>query len=156
MFDFEDVLNNLQSILVNNLNDYIDAINSVKADSITLPNLDTSAFIMQSMDERAMNFDPFCFFGIVDMESIVSGPSVAEDITIALTIVATDDGTGNDMTKKMFRFQRVLKNLIKDKWQSGGISNRFEVNSLLPATITGLDDTQMHRIAGIEIKTTIS
>jgi len=155
-YDIEDVLNNIKVILKANLNTEITNINTAKADSITLSSVNDNAYAFQSLDHEIYNYNPFVFFGVVDIATTANGPYTSEELTISVMLIATDDGQGETMTRKMLRYNQALKETFKNNWAKGGIRNRIEIESMLPVKIEGLNDTQEHRVVGVELKTILS
>lgn len=156
MYDIEDILDNTKTILQNDLNTQIGIINTDKSDSITLDTIDSSAYAYQVMDNEIFNYNPFIFFGVTGINNNTQGPYVLEEIIVSVMLIAADEGTGEDMTRKMIRYQTALKETIKTNWPNGGIKNKITIESLLPVQIEQLNDSQDFRVVGIEFKTTIS
>lgn len=153
ILDIEGVLDNFEKILKADINTEIEAINAEKSDTITLSTVSEGAYAYQSLDHEVLNYDPVVLFGVIDIENNNNGPVNAQNLTISIVVIAVDDTDGENMTRKMLRYQRAVKQTLEKNWQNGAIRNKIEIDSQLPARIKGLNDSQTHRVVGVEVKT---
>jgi len=156
MRDLEYTLDNLESILKASLNDEINAINLEKTDSSSMQTVSDDAYCFQSLDDEVFNFDPVVLYGVTDIENDNNGPYNIQKITLSVAIIATDDCNGNVMTRKMFRYQRAIKQTIEKNWSNGEIANKLNIKNLLPVRIADLNGSNTHRVVGIEFVTTLA
>lgn len=154
--DIETVLDNIKEILEASLNSEIVIINNEKSDDSVMGQVDSNAYCFQSLDDEVFNYDPMVLYGVVDIEDVNNGPYNMQNLTIAIVVIASDDADGNVMTRRMFRYQKALKQTIEKNWQKGTIRNKITIESFLPTRIEGLNDSQSHRVVGIEVKTSIT
>lgn len=155
-YDFENILDNVESILKTNLNTKISEVNTEKSDSITLNDVDSSAYAFQSLNNEIVNFDPFIVYGLIDIESDGIGPYTSSEAIIQVVLVACDTSEGVGMDRRMFRYQRAIKEVIESNWQSGGLGNKIKIDSLMPMTVKRLDGSEEFKAIGIEIKTNLA
>lgn len=154
--DIESVLDNVKVILQANINNVISAINTEKNDDASLLPVNDGAYCFQSLDDTVHNYEPVVLYGVVDIANDNNGPYNANKVTVAVYIIACDDTDANNMTRRMFRYQRALKQTLESNWQSGKIGNKISINSMLPARIAGLNSSNEHRVVGIEFTTDIT
>lgn len=156
MIDLEVLLLNIETILKANINNEIDLINASKADTITLGYISDNAYCMQSLDDSVFNYDPIIFYGLTGNEVLNNGPQNIQTLTFDIMVIAADDTDGKNMTIKMLRYQEVLKRVIEKNWHKGVNSNRINLKGLMPISVVGLNDSNEHRVIGVQITTSIA
>jgi hypothetical protein len=156
-FDFEDILDDIKTVLVANLNTKIGLLNTEKNDGISIPTIKDQAFFMQSLDDSAANFDPFIIYGVEDIEVIepIHVGRTAERIFISVIIVLTDNGRLN-INNILFRYSRILKEIFETNFQNKNISNRIKVNRLSPVPFKALDGSETFKAIGVMLETVLA
>mgnify|MGYP003661754413 FL=1 len=71
-YDLESLMSDVETIMTTNLNTKIGDINTEKADSITLLTIDSAAYFMQDLDHESLNFNPFVFYSVEDIDRVWS------------------------------------------------------------------------------------
>lgn len=155
-YDVETFLSDLQSYLNSNLNTKLSAIDSEKADSITLKQIDSSAYILQTMDGTIPNYDPYVFYGIQDIESTSIQGASASRYTIVVAIILADPLRDTSIAKRMLRYQRALSEVIHDKYAEIGSSLKAKIQNLVPIALTDMDSANAFRGIGVSIEITIA
>lgn len=150
-FDFEDILNNVKTIISDNFNDKLAALETEKGDGISLPRVDSNAYFLQSLNDEAANFDPFIAYGIEDVQNTPNGPHNAETIIISAVIVLADNGLEN-INLIMFRYSRALKEIFEENWQIRNPSTRININRSTVVPFEALDSSATYKAVGIEIQ----
>lgn len=153
--DFEDILDAVKTIMVDNLNTKLLSISSDKADSIVLAPIENAAYFLQSLDEEIANFDPFVAYGIMDINSKSLGPQTAETIFISVVIVMADNGI-NDVNRRMFRYARALKEIYEENWHLVKIGSKIRITRSTVVPFEALDSSATYKAVGIEIETSIA
>ncbi len=149
--DFEEILDSVKAIMVNNFNTKLTAITTEKGDSIVLPEVVAEAYFLQTLDERAANFDPFIVYGIEDIETVSIGPQSSEKIFISVVILLTDNGR-NDINRIMYRYSRALKEIFEENWQIRNSSSKINVSRSTVVPFEALDSSATYKAVGIEIE----
>lgn len=155
-FDMENILEDVKAVLVANFNTKLVEIDTEKNDGVTLVPVESDAYFLQSLDNEFSNYSAFIVYGVTDINPINNGPYTSQEYTLTVMLIASDDGSGEEMTKKMLRYSKALREVFEKNWQSTGLGNKLDINSFVPVHVAGLNDSQEHRIAAIELKTTIS
>ena len=155
-YDFEDILDDIETVLAANLNTKIGLLNTEKNDGITIPTIKDQAYFLQSLDDSVANFDPFVIYGLEDIEVIEPGVGrTAEKIFIYVIIVISDNGRLN-LNKILFRYSRILKEIFKTNFQNKNISNRLIVNRLSPVPFSALDGSETYKAIGVMLETVLA
>jgi hypothetical protein len=154
--DIETVLDDIETFLKANLNTQIAALNTEKADSITLDTVASDAYILQSLNNTVTNFNPWVFYGIETTKSDGKGPSTAVTYVINVIIALTDNGNDTNIGRRMLRYSRVLKDLFETNWRI--ISDRltFTVESLEPISFKLQNNTASYMAVGVQLETTLA
>jgi len=149
--DFEEILESVKQIMVNNFNAKLTSITTEKGDSIVLPSVDANAYFLQSMDEREASFDPIIVYGIENIETDSKGPFSSEKIFISAVILLSDNGR-NDINLIMFRYSRAFKEIFEEKWQIHNSSSKINVSRSTVVPFEALDSSATYKAIGIEIE----
>ncbi len=154
-FDFEDILESVKQIIVNNFNTKLTALTTDKGDGIVLPPVNANAYFLQSLDESIANFDPFITYGLEDIESVSLGPKTSEKFFISVVIVLSDRGR-TDINKIMFRYSRALKEIFEENWQINDYGSKINVTRSTVVPFEALDSSASYKAVGIEIEINIA
>lgn len=149
--DFEELLESVKQIMVDNFNTKLLSITAEKGDSLLLPPVTGSAYFLQSMDERASNFDPFILYGIENIETVSIGPQSSEKIFISTVILLADNGRA-EINKIMFRYSRAFKEIFEENWQIHNSSSKINVSRSTVVPFEALDSAATYKAIGIEIE----
>lgn len=149
--DFEEILESVKQIIVDNFNPKLISITTEKGDSIVLPPVQDNAYFMQSMDDRAANHDPIMVYGIENIETVSIGPQSSEKIFISAVVLLTDNGR-DDINLIMFRYSRALKEIFEENWYIHNSSSKINVNRSTVVPFESLDSTATYKAIGVEIE----
>ena len=151
-FDLEDTLLRIEAVLKENLNTQITAINTEKADGISLKQISSDAYFLQSMNERMANYDPYVVCAIEDIQSSGLGHASSLEIRILAAICVSDQGEDLNISRRMLRYSRALREAFEAGWSDiGGISQRMILTSQIPIQFQLLDSGQYFRAVGVDI-----
>lgn len=153
--DFEEILDQIKTIVSDNFNTKLTAITTEKGDSIVLPTVDASAYFIQSLDAREMNFDPAIVYGIENIEVSSEGPMVAEKIFVYVAIILSDNGR-DDINRIMYRYSRAFKEIFQENWQIPATSSKLMVNSTTVVPFTALDSSATYKAVGVELEVNLA
>ncbi len=154
-FDLEDLLDGIKTIMTTHLNTKISAINSEKNDQITLKAVESGAYFDNTMDAAQANYDPFIFYGVSDMPGEASdypGDS-AYRAEIVVLICCADHGTDINISRRMLRYQRVLKEVFEERFDDAGGRCKLSVKTQVPVTIQLLNSSTRHKVVGVLLRT---
>ncbi len=149
--DVETVLDSIETFLKANLNTQIAAMNTEKGGSIVLATVANDAYIFQSMNNEAANFNPYVFFGVESPSTDSIGPSTAKRYTAIAIIVLSDDGNDTDVGRRVLRYGRVLEDLFNANYNSVQKELKFVVRSLEPITFQLINSNDNYRAVGVEL-----
>lgn len=152
--DFEEILENIKTIMTDDFNTKLSSITTEKGDALVLPEVVTNAYFLQGLDESIVNFDPFIVYGIVDIETTSLGHTSAEKILISAVIVLADNGR-DEINKIMFRYSRALKEIFEEGWQIVASSTRINVTRTTVVPFESNDSSITYKATGIEIEVTL-
>lgn len=118
-YDIEEILGEVRTFLLANLNTQIIALNTEKNDAITLTQVASSAYHLQTLEDRIDVADPIVLYGEAAEPLVVSvahGVSVEHHVSVWL--VLADNGTDSQIVNRLFRYRRVLLDLFRMNWAS--------------------------------------
>ncbi len=155
-YDMEYVLDDIKTILTENLGAKLEAITTSKGDGMTLavPGT-TNGYHLQQLNAESIVSDPYIFYGLDDLESVPNGPEVSEKLIIFVTLVKADDGTDINISKRMFRYARAIKEVFQDDWQRVRGYSKHSIKSLMPAEFKGLNRADQFKAVGIQLEVSI-
>ena len=148
-YDVESFLADIKATLQANLNTKIAEINSEKSDSIVLATIDNAAYVLQQLNGALINWNPFVFYGVDDIQSTSRGPLSSRAITASAVVIVKDDGNDIEVGIRMFRYLRVLEEVFKDNWANNAV--KLEIKSLVPIPITNLNSSDSYRAVGVSL-----
>ena len=154
-YDLESLMSDVKSILTTNLNTKIGNINTEKGDSITLLTVDSAAYFMQDLDHESLNFNPFIFYSVEDIDGTGFGPNTPQEFLINVILVLADQSGLTDVSTRMFRYSRALKEIFEENFSIKSNSNFISINVLAPVPLTSLNESMEFRAIGIQIKSSI-
>lgn len=153
-YDLEILLEDIETLIKANLNTKIAALNSEKNDSITLATVDSEAYFFQSLDGKQINYTPFVAYGISGFdEPDGNGHYGAAEIKVSIDVVICLEDVGQDVniTKRMLRYQRLLKEIIEYNFDGLTSGVKLSVQNQLPIDIALLNSSHTHKAIGITI-----
>ena len=154
-YDLESLMSDVETIMTTNLNTKIGDINTEKADSITLLTIDSAAYFMQDLDHESLNFNPFVFYSVEDIDGTGFGPNTPQEFLINVILVLADQSGLTDVSTRMFRYSRALKEIFEENFSIKSNSNFISINVLAPVPLTSLNEAMEFRAIGIQIKSSI-
>jgi hypothetical protein len=154
-YDLENLMSDIKSIMVDNLNTKINAINTEKSDSTTLLTVDNNAYFLQELDSTTINYNPFIFYSCEEIEGTGFGPNTPQEFLINCVLVLADQSAYSDIPSRMFRYLRAMKEIFEENFSIKTNSNFISINQITPIPLTGLNDQQEFRATGIQIRTSI-
>lgn len=155
-YDLEALLADVEALLKTKLNDKLDAIATDKNDGITCPHIDaTLGYIQQSLDARVMNLAQFVFYGVENITTIAIKGGSANQYTLDILVLVSDDGGDKDKLKKLLRYQRALKEIFEENYGAFP-SGQMTVTSGIPQDIKLIDSSNSYRVIGIFVEIAIA
>ena len=154
-YDLENLMSDIKSIMVDNLNTKISALNTEKGDSTTLLTVDNNAYFLQELDSTTINYNPFIFYSCEEIEGTGFGPNTPQEFLINCVLVLADQSAYSDIPSRMFRYLRAMKEIFEENFSIKTNSNFISINQITPIPLTGLNDQQEFRATGIQIRTSI-
>ncbi len=152
VYDLEKAIYELVQVFKTYLNTELTSIQSDKNDGITLKQLNSSAFFIQDLNGKAINYNPFFLAFVDNISSIGQGGFTADTVTVKCLIAFTDENEDLEIYKRLFRYQRALKQTIEQNFSEiqGGL--RLEVESLAPDLLKLANSSRFHRAVGIQVR----
>jgi len=150
-FDVEEFARGLETIAKNNLNAKITEINAEKGDTLLTP-IDAEAFILLSLNDTTVNFDPFVFITEISMTNEGLGPVTSQSPDYHVVVITQYQNDPNTLFR-LLRYRRALREVYEQGWQK--ISNRVKltIDEISPQPILLGDEGQPHVFVGVSIKT---
>jgi hypothetical protein len=151
-YDAEMLLADVRSIVADNFNTKVAAINAEKNDGISLDTLNSSAFFMQQLNGNLANYNPICFYSLDNIETVSSGPLASHRFSISVLIIAIDTGEEVECGVRMLRYLRALEEIFKEKWNENRHGIKLQIQSLVPIPLTELNSTNSYRATGVVLE----
>lgn len=142
--DIESFLDDVKALLATQLNVQIDEVNTDKADTITLKEVDpVDGYFFQALNTGTPNVDPFVLYGIETPVADSTGPSTAVKYDLFVVVVIADPGQDLDIFRRLLRYQRALMQLFASSWASQMLNNqRYKISGLnpFPLSLVGMEN----------------
>lgn len=149
--DIELLLDQVKSVMKDNLNTKLTEVSNDKDDGIELAILKDGAYFLQTLDDGIANYDPYIAYGVTDIQTVSIGPQSADKIFVSIVLVLADNGV-TDLIKRLFRYQRALKEIFEENWQFHNTSSKINVNSSTVVPLESLDSSAQYKAIGIDIE----
>ena len=159
--DLESILDEIKSALqhpTRGVNAKITAITLEKAPIdeaagvvVTLPLINDAAYSLQSLNDKAMAYDPFILYGLDDPRAEGIGPATAKKYKFTVTICASDSGQDLEMSRRMFRYSRALEETMEGYFAGIRSGFKLSVESLAPIAFTLQNTSNDYRAVGVSI-----
>lgn len=157
--DIETILSNIKTILTDNLSSKLIAITTDKSNDITLPDIDSNAYALQSLQNKiVMNYNPFIFYGIQNINNQSVGARISEELEVFIIICFYDSNNDldeNTVSKRAFRYLRALREIFEEHWADILTYGKIYIDSLVPIELSLMNSNQNHRAVGVNLKIAI-
>jgi hypothetical protein len=159
-YDSEMLLNDLFTIVKQNLNSKISEIQAEKTallgdQNFVVPLINDKAWF-DTLDDKTANFDPYVYYGLNDNTVIELASAESSELAIFFTVVLHYNGNDATMYRKMLRYIRALQEIVREHFDSIPEVARFQVRTIVPNDLRDLDTSEMHKIGGVVINTAIA
>ena len=156
-YDLEKLLNDIETILKANLNTKLAAIDTEKADSITLATVDSTAYVRQSLNGETVNSDPFIFYGVDEIETVEGlGFGTNAKYSITVMLILADMNADLDIANRMFRYLRAIQEVFQENWNETDNGVKLFISSLAPIAVTDMDTNATYRAIGVKLEATLA
>jgi hypothetical protein len=154
-YDIERFFNDLETVLKSNINTKITEINNEKNDDIFMKPVEDDAYIKHSLNQEVVNYDPYIFMYIDNIESSGIGPRVSKVVSVDIAMVIKDPLT-ETMSSLVLRYLRSLEEVLTEKFNTVNKTRKIEVKSLAPFPFQSLDSSHFYYAIGVRAETTIA
>jgi len=157
--DSEIIMDALETFLKANLNTQITAMNTEKGGSITLASIGNEAYFFQTLTNLIANFTEFLVFGEerIEVDQITSASGQAYRYIVSIILVDSDNNEDETITRKLFRYRRVLVDLFNKNATTIVRGLKFQVTALQPTDMFRLPHSDNnHRAIAILLETNFS
>lgn len=161
-FDLECFVDSVEVFLKSKLNDRILLIDAEKnlnkpvEDHIITEAVNECAYVFQSLDNLALNFDPILFYGVAQVPSKGIGPATAKNPKIEISVIKQDSSLGEEnkvIGKQLLRYQRALEEIFEENfYKINSVRPKIEVSSLQPISFQMQNSSDQFKAIGIEIE----
>ncbi len=150
--DVETVIKNIELTLKEKLNLKLIEITTEKNDGITLRPVDDKAYIIQSLDEFPVNFDPALFIGIESINTVGEYSATSKTIRIEVSVILSDPQDGKNFSR-LFRYQRAMEETFLESYFTiKNMREKVKVTSLEPVAFKVLNSTTEFKAIGVIIE----
>jgi hypothetical protein len=150
--DVEVILKNIKETLLEKLNPKLLEIEADKGDGIVLKPIDPGAYILQSLDEFPINYDPALFYGIESIETVGEYSSTHKSIKVEISFIIADPQDGT-IFSRLFRYQRALEETFLESYFTiKNMREKVKVTSLEPVAFKVQNSTSEFKAIGVMIE----
>lgn len=155
MFDIEDCLDAVETILTTKLNA---KIVSVEADKIAkskgltggLPSIASGAFYRQAWSDEILNNSPAILFGVAEIAAEGIGPASVKKIKIFIDCIILDNGMDSDTHKRVLRYTRAIEDTMHSSFDSLTFASKIKLEAYAPASFRlDTDNQEEIKIGGV-------
>lgn len=157
MYDAEEFLDDVLSIVKDNLNTELTKISAQKAakfgaDPLTIKEIPDAAYF-DTLSNECAEFDPYVYYGIADVGIIENHGEGAENLDAFVFVVLLNEGSKQSPSKQMLRYIRALRSVMNDNKGKIKFVSQLKVGAITPVDMRDLEiDTHPHyKVGGIRV-----
>lgn len=151
-YDLEDFRDYFLNLIKDNIDAKIDAINTAKADSITLKKPASEHFV-SDINDQALAFDPFIHYGFSEIKTRSQGGVVQWTPTMFFAFYFISRDKGDVAESKVLRYTKAMAEIIAENFSKNAIISNVEILPLPPTIVIFSDmDGSEYKVGAIEIK----
>jgi hypothetical protein len=150
--DIETVCAEIKTVMLDHLNTKLLALDAEKADGVTLAPVDPEAYFFQSLNGRTTNYNPFIFFAIDEIAGVGGDSYTETELSVDVLAVLVDDGQEVDISARMLRYGRALREIFEENWQLPESGVKLIVSSQVPVSVQLLNSPEIHRVIGVKLR----
>lgn len=153
-YDLEKLVADIKSIMVNNLNTKIAAIEAEKvADgqpATGLEAIDSASYFEQTFSDAVMAVSPALFYGVESVKSKGIGPTTEQVITIFAEVILVEKQDGLTVAR-IHRYSRALKEIFEENFSAVPASN-IKVETVRPVSFKLDENTsEWSKVGGVSL-----
>lgn len=165
MFDLEDLCDGVFQIMQDGdaLNAKIAAIEVEKTAkgkglSPALAAIPLTSYYFQSWSEKMLQNNPAIWYGIEKVDTTDGGQgATAERTTIFVEVILVDNGQTNDVSKRILRYSRALKELFSDAFSVADTGAKIKIETVRPESFKFESDSSDEiKIGGVSLSITLA
>lgn len=161
-YDIENLLADIKTILVANLNSSISAVESEKV-SQGLPSTGLSAvsttdgYFEQNWSDAILNVSPAIFFGVEDIHAEGIGPFTSQTYKVFVEVVYVDNGMDALGKNRIHRYARAIKDVLENNWDKIPSSSKLKIETVRPVSFKlDLNSSEEIKVGGVSLITAIA
>ncbi len=116
MYDDEQVIRDIETLMKAQLNTEIACINTQKNDALILATIPSDHYVFETLDSRVNNFKNFfILYGLVNNEAVTAqADNFVEPVTVTVQAATFDCGekTRSNTIYKLLRYRNAIKNVL--------------------------------------------
>jgi hypothetical protein len=163
-FDTEDLLLMIRKVMTDDdaLNTKIAAVDAEKvAKGMVLASplkpVADAGYFEQTWSEKILNINPAIFYGIGEMPTIDGGGASLTTYKMFVEIVLVDSGQTNDVSKRIARYTRALKELFQENFQPAIAGGTIKIDQFIPVAFKfNMGSSEEIKVGGIGISFSIA
>jgi hypothetical protein len=144
VYDLEKLSFDLREICKANIVAKLLAIDTEKADGVTMQSPHASAYFFQALTKaQASQYPCFVFFGMDDPISDGLGPMSVEEVELFFIVMLKDTAENEVYLQRMLRYSRALKEIFQENFNNTPWKNKLKITSVAPVSfqIAGVAST---------------
>lgn len=147
--DFETICDDVKTILAANLNTKLAAIDADKDDGIELDTISSSAYFFQDLNGVQVNYNPFVFYGLINVEGEGIYGATQSKMEMFIAVAMEDNGENVSVSRRLFRYQRAVREVLEEKFDSLPCGAKMRVQSQVPIELRLMNSSLPHRAIGL-------
>jgi hypothetical protein len=161
-YDIENLLEDLKSILVSNLNDAIDAVEAEKVSqglpATGLEHVDTSnGYYEQNWSDDILNSKVAIFYGVEEIAALGVGPATSQQYKIFVEVVLTDGGMDTLGKNRIHRYARAIKDVLEANFDQIPSSSKIKIETVRPISFKlDLNSSETIKVGGVSLTTALA
>lgn len=161
-YDLENLLADIKSILVANLNTAIAAVEAEKiAQGLPTTGLaavdNSSGYFLQNWSDAILNITPAIFYGVEDIKATGVGPATIQEYRIFVEIVMVDSGMDVLGNARINRYSRAIKDVLESNYDRIPSAAKTKIETVRPISFKlDQNSSETIKVGGVSVMTALA
>lgn len=161
-YDVENLLSDIKSLLIANLNTAIAAVEAEKISqglpATGLKPVDaTNGYFEQSWSDKILNITPAIFYGIEQIQAVGAGPATAQIYKVFVEVVLVDSGMDVLGKNRIHRYSRAIRDVFEANYDKIPSASKIKIETVTPASFKlDLNSSEVMKVGGVSLTTALA
>lgn len=161
-YDLENLLSDIKTILIANLNTKIAAVEAEKIaqglPATGLSSIDTThGYFEQNWSDRILTLSPALFYGVEEINAQGAGPATIETYKIFVEVILVVNGLDALGNTRLKRYTQAIKRVLQENYDRIPSASKIKIETVRPRSfILDVNTSEEMRVGGVSLTTALA